>query len=67
MSKYLWPLTHLISFIREMKDNPNMLQWLWKPERAMQKRMNDYIGQHEQRQQLMKERIEGLQLKFAQY
>jgi hypothetical protein len=48
-----------------MKDNPNMLQWLWKPERAMQKRMNDYMGQHEQRQQLMRERIESLQLKFA--
>lgn len=50
-----------------MRENPDMLFWFSKPERAMQKRMNDKMGQHEQRQKVMRERIEDLRLKFELY
>jgi hypothetical protein len=30
--------------MREMKENPDMLFWFSKPERAMNKRVNEYIG-----------------------
>ena len=50
-----------------MQDNPDMLFWFSKPERAMQKRMNDKMGQHEQRQKVMREKIEDLKEKFSIY
>ena len=53
--------------MREMKENPDMLFWFSKPERAMNKRVNEYIGQHEQRQQQMHERIESLRMKLSDY
>lgn len=33
-----------VSFVRAMKDNPDMLFWFSKPEGAMNKRVNEYIG-----------------------
>jgi hypothetical protein len=58
---------YLYSFMREMKDNPDMLFWFSKPERAMNKRVNEYLGQHEQRQKAMREKIESLRAKFNDY
>ena len=50
-----------------MKANPDMLFWFSKPERAMNKRMNEHLGQQEQRQKVMSERIEALSEKFNNY
>jgi hypothetical protein len=50
-----------------MADNPDMLFWFSKPERAMQKRMNEKVGQHEQRHKFMREKIEDLRDKFYNY
>ena len=50
-----------------MADNPDMLLWFSKPERAMQKRMNEKVGQHEQRHMVMREKIEDLREKFEIY
>jgi hypothetical protein len=50
-----------------MAENPDMLFWFSKPERAMQKRMNEKVGQHEQRQKVMREKIEDLRDKFDIY
>lgn len=50
-----------------MRENPDMLFWFSKPERAMNKRVNEYMGQHEQRQKVMRERIEGMREKFLEY
>lgn len=50
-----------------MRDNPDMLFWFSKPERAMNKRVNNYLGQHEERQKVMREKIEGLRDKFNDY
>jgi hypothetical protein len=55
------------SFIREMRENPDMLFWFSKPEKAMNKRMNDHLGQQELKEQMLKERIEVLRDKFASY
>ena len=44
-----------------------MLFWFSKPERAMQKRVNEKVGQHEQRHKAMREKIEDLRDKFDIY
>jgi hypothetical protein len=44
-----------------------MLFWFSKPERAMNKRVNEYHGEHEQRQKVMKEKIESLRDKLTDY
>jgi hypothetical protein len=44
-----------------MRENPDMLFWFSKPESAMNKRVNDYRGEQEVAQKLMRERIETLQ------
>jgi Skp family chaperone for outer membrane proteins len=50
-----------------MSANPDMLLWFSKPEKAMQKRMNEKVGQHEQRHKVMREKIEDLRDKFEIY
>ncbi len=50
-----------------MAENPDMLFWFSKPERAMQKRVNEKVGQHEQRHKAMREKIEDLRDKFDIY
>lgn len=37
------------SFIREMKNNPDMLFWFSKPEQVMHKRLNEHLGKQEQK------------------
>ena len=55
------------SFMREMRHNPDMLFWFSKPEKAMNKRLNEHLGMQELKEQNFKERVETLRDKFGQY
>lgn len=50
-----------------MRLNPDMLFWFSKPEKAMNKRLNDHLGKQEMKEQKLKEKIETLRDKFIQY
>jgi hypothetical protein len=53
--------------MREMKSNPDLLFWFTKPEKAMNKRLNEHLGIQEQKEKKAKERIESLRDKFGHY
>ena len=50
-----------------MRSNPDLLFWFSKPERAMNKRVNEHLGQQEQKEKIMRERIEAMRDKFLDY
>lgn len=51
-------VSHLLSFVREMRENPDMLIWFSKPEKAMNKRLNEHLGKQQLKEKRLKERLE---------
>jgi len=50
-----------------MRENPDMLIWFSKPEKAMNKRLNEHLGKQQLKEKRLKERIETFKDKLTQY